>query len=110
MKRYMSKIPMSPSLEITLMTLGIMPGSDREPCTVWVLPEDVTPYANTVTTWQSKFVSGGVSLAIMLTTHNTIVDNVNEWFDVFVVDLILGGIEPITRRETSKTQKLSERM
>lgn len=32
-----------------LTTRGMMPGSVLEPCIVCVLPEEVTPYANTVT-------------------------------------------------------------
>jgi hypothetical protein len=34
---------------LTLTTRGMIPGSDTEPCIVWVLPDDVTPYANIVT-------------------------------------------------------------
>lgn len=33
----------------TRTTLGITPGSALVPCIVWVLPEDVTPYAKMVT-------------------------------------------------------------
>lgn len=35
--------------ECTWTTRGIMPGSVLVPCMVYVFPEDVTPYANTVT-------------------------------------------------------------
>ena len=65
----MSKFLEKPTtLWTTWTNRGMTPGSDLVPCIVWVLPEEVTPYANIVTVCPRRLSRANNKLIV---THTT---------------------------------------
>lgn len=77
----------------TSTDLGMIPGSVLVPCIVCVFPEDVTPYANTVTVceWVNSVYDVPVS-----DTHNATVHYINKGPHIIIKDLSLSRVVTVT--------------
>lgn len=76
-----------------------MPGSAFVPCIVWVLPEDVTPYANIVTVCAFANENADIMMAELEDTHHAGVYDINERTHIILENLFLRSGRCIARRK-----------